>query len=103
MRTTNKPLLTPKQVQLLSNLADTNGNARATELVKRVVAPFHHAVFTRAHVVGYLLMGLAARGYCYSVRVKGVKGKFWNITELGVYTLLNEVANDYSARNYLRS
>jgi hypothetical protein len=87
--------MTPKQIKLLSNLAE--GPNLANKLVPGVVSGFRHAsVFTPAHVIGSMLQQLECKGFCYHIRgpAKGkVRPKLWHITELGFNTMLNECAS----------
>lgn len=90
--------MTPKQIRLLSNLADSPNTA--SELKSGVVSAFRHTncVFSTAHVVGSMLRQLSNKGLCYHTlvqgRAHGVKVKRWHITELGLNRLFNEVAEE---------
>ena len=90
--------MTPKQIRLLSNLADAPNTA--SELKPGVVSAFRHTncLFSPAHVVGSMLRRLSDKGFCYHTLVKGrahrVKVKLWHITELGLNHLFNAVAEE---------
>lgn len=86
--------MTPKQLKLLSNLAE--GSNISSALVKGVVSAFRYrdCVFGPAHVIGSMLQQLAKHGYCYHTKLNNSKAKYWHITELGFNTMLNELAEE---------
>lgn len=99
----NKPLLTPKQSTLLSNLAEAPGS-KVGVIRKYVVADFRggNEKYTKDHVALSMLRDLALRGYCYYKKESLTAAKLWYPTELGVLTLINVIGERNGEGDYRR-